>query len=142
MEIYTDGSCLGNPGLGGWAGHCENYFTICGGEGPNTTNNIMELTAVLRSLEKAHHLGFRNVKVYTDSAYVKNGITQWVYRWEINNWKTSQGTDVKNKFLWEKLVKISDKFLNLEWKWVKAHNGNPLNEKVDKLARSCAENLK
>lgn len=138
-EIYTDGSCLGNPGVGGWAGHCEGYFTICGGEGPTTTNNIMELTAVIRSLKKAHELGITHVKVYTDSTYVKNGITQWVYRWENNNWKTSQGSDVKNKSCWKSLIQISDKFTNVEWAWVKAHSGIPQNEKVDTLARQCAE---
>jgi ribonuclease HI len=141
-EIYTDGSCLGNPGVGGWAGHCEGHFTICGGEEPNTTNNIMELTAVIRSLIKAHMIGLRSVKVFTDSAYVKNGITKWVYNWEQNNWKTSQGSEVKNKTYWKSLVNIVDKFNNIEWCWVKAHSGIAENEKVDTLARNCAELLK
>lgn len=140
MNIFTDGSCLGNPGPGGWAGHCEGHFTICGGEGPKTTNNIMELTAVLRSLEKAQGIG-NHIIIHTDSVYVKNGMTQWVYKWKTNGWKTSQGSEIKNKELWKSLLKIVDKFSKVEWVWVKAHNGNNLNEKVDKLARNCAELL-
>lgn len=146
IEIYTDGSCLKNPGPGGWAG-VGNYngtevFVTCGGDGPKTTNNIMELTAVIRSLEMAYtNYGFQKAKIYTDSSYVKNGITQWVYRWEQNGWKTSQGSDVKNKKLWKTLVNLVDKFNKVEWQWVKAHNGNPLNEKVDKLARQCATEI-
>ena len=142
MDVYTDGSCLGNPGHGGWAGHCDNQFTICGGDGPRTTNNIMELTAVIRSLEKCLELNILHVKVFTDSSYVKNGITQWVYNWQNNNWKTSQGSDVKNKLLWKKLLNLTDKFSKVDWQWVKAHNGNQLNEKVDKLARNSAELIK
>jgi len=141
-EIYTDGSCLGNPGVGGWAGHCEGHFTICGGEGPKTTNNIMELLAVIRSLEKAHSLGLRNVKIFTDSSYVKNGITTWVHNWKKNNWKTSQGSAVKNQQYWKELSEWTSKFIVIEWAWVKAHSGVPENEKVDKLARNCAELLK
>lgn len=141
-EIYTDGSCLGNPGFGGWAAICDGLFTVCGGDGPRTTNNIMELTAAIRGLEKAHEMGFKEVVLYTDSNYVKKGITEWVTKWEKKNWVTSTGTPVKNKHLWIRLVEISKKFLHVEWKWVKAHNGNPMNEKVDKLARSCAELVK
>ena len=141
-EIYTDGSCLGNPGPGGWAAACENVFTVCGGGGgggAKTTNNIMELTAALRGLEKAHELGMPSVVLYTDSNYVKKGMSEWVTNWEKNNWVTSTGTPVKNKQVWIELLEISKKFVRIEWKWVKAHNGNPMNEKVDKLARSCAE---
>jgi ribonuclease HI len=141
-NIYTDGSCLGNPGFGGWAGHCEGNFTICGGDGPKTTNNIMELTAVIRSLRKSNDLGHKEIIIHTDSSYVKNGITQWVYKWQNNNWKTSQGSDVKNKKLWINLLNLVDKFSNIEWIWVKAHNGDEFNEKVDTLARKTAELIK
>ena len=142
-EIYTDGSCLGNPGPGGWAAVCKDgLFTVCGSDGPQTTNNIMELTAAIRGLEKAYELGFKDVVIFTDSNYVKKGITEWVTKWEKKNWVTSTGTHVKNKHLWIRLLDISKKFLHIDWKWVKAHNGNPMNEKVDKLARTCAELVK
>lgn len=141
MDIYTDGSCLGNPGPGGWAAHCD-QFTICGGEGPQTTNNIMELTAVIRALRKAIDMGCLQVTVHTDSTYVKNGITKWIFSWEKKGWKTSQGTDVKNKNYWQVLYKLIDKFSSINWIWVKAHNGDPNNEKVDRLARDSANLIK
>lgn len=141
MDVYTDGSCLGNPGPGGWAAHC-NQFTICGGDGPRTTNNIMELVAVIRALRKAIELSSLDIIIHTDSSYVKNGITKWVFNWEKNNWKTSQGSDVKNKDHWKVLYKLIKKFHSLEWVWVKAHNGDPNNEKVDKLARDSANLIK
>lgn len=147
IEIYTDGSCLGNPGPGGWAGvgHVKSteIFTLCDYGGPKTTNNSMELTAVIESLKIARDdYGFNNAKIYTDSSYVKNGITKWVTKWKSNDWKTSKGEPVKNKTLWENLVCIVDTYENVEWCWVKAHNGHPLNEKVDTLARQCATNIK
>jgi len=146
IDIYTDGSCLGNPGRGGWAavGQCENknceIFEICGkSNSDKTTNNIMELTAVIEGLQVAlDEYGFSKATVITDSLYVKNGITQWVHTWKKHNWKTSRGSEVKNKSLWETLVNIVEKFNQVEWRWVKAHNGNTINEKVDTLARNCA----
>ena len=98
MKLYTDGSCLGNPGKGGWAAVCvdENdtlFFKISGGDS-HTTNNMMELSAVIRGLER---YGSGPVTVYTDSKYVMDGITKWIHKWKINNWKTSTGGDVKNK---------------------------------------------
>ena len=142
VDIYTDGSCLGNPGFGGWAAICSE-FTICGcnEDGPKTTNNIMELTAAIRALEKAHECGMASVRVFTDSTYVKKGITEWVSGWERKNWVTSSRTEVKNKQLWIELLRLTRLFSAgaIEWQWVKAHNGNPMNEKVDKLARDCAE---
>lgn len=141
MNIYTDGSCLGNPGPGGWAAHCD-QFTICGGDGPETTNNIMELMAVIQALKKALQTGNRQVIVHTDSSYVKNGVTLWMYNWEKRDWKTSQGTAVKNKIYWKSLLTLVDKFLSIEWVWVKAHNGNAMNEKVDRLARDTANLIK
>jgi len=138
--MYTDGSCLGNPGKGGWAVISKNPDFQLSGHEPHTTNNIMELTAVIKGLEKYNELGYNsNVKIYTDSAYVKNGITKWIHTWVLNGWRTSQGQEVKNRALWESLYDIT-KTTQVEWFWVKAHNGDPLNEQVDKLARSSATN--
>jgi ribonuclease HI len=138
MELYTDGSCLGNPGSGGWAAHIEGLFTLSGGV-PRTTNNRMEMTAVVHGLEKALECEQKCVKVFTDSTYVKNGITQWVTSWQLHNWKTSTGEPVKNKDLWERIIELERQFERVEWNWVKAHAGNPMNEKVDQLARQEAE---
>lgn len=139
LTIYTDGSCLGNPGAGGWAALSDNaILKICGGD-LHTTNNQMELRAAIEALDKALDLGEKSVKIFTDSNYVKDGITKWIKNWEKKNWKTSTGSDVKNQKLWKKLSELSKKFLSLEWEWVKAHNGNPNNEAVDTLARMAAE---
>jgi ribonuclease HI len=135
MEIYTDGSCLGNPGPGGWAVICSD-FTLCGGS-PHTTNNIMELTAALKALEKA---GSREITLYTDSCYVKNGITKWIINWRKNGWKTAKGEPIKNQELWIQLDEVNGP--HVTWKWVKAHNGNPQNEAVDKMAREEANKNK
>ena len=138
-EIYTDGSCLGNPGRGGWAAISKD-FKICGAQ-PNTTNNIMEMTAILRALEQVRLMNEKCVRIFTDSNYTKQGITSWIRNWKKNGWKTSSGSDVKNRELWIELDKIRDCFTMIEWRWVKAHNGDPKNEEVDKLARECAKNL-
>ena len=145
LEIYTDGSCLGNPGPGGWAAiESKNKFVICGGDGPQTTNNIMELSAVIETLKKLIVLKeeLTPITIYTDSNYVKMGITEWSKKWIENNWHTSNGSPVKNRHLWIQLVKLTQRFYSLNWEWVKAHNKNPLNEKVDKLARETAELIK
>ena len=134
MEVYTDGSCLGNPGPGGWAVIGPN-FELCGGNA-HTTNNIMEMTAVIECL-KAH--GDKNLIIYTDSCYVKNGITKWIHNWKNNGWKTSAGKPIKNKELWIQLDDVNG--THVTWKWVKAHNGNPQNEAVDKLAREEAKSF-
>ena len=131
MEIYTDGSCLGNPGPGGWAVICDE-FTLSGGL-PHTTNNEMELTAALKALEKA---GNQKIVLYTDSCYVKNGITKWILNWKKNGWKTSKGELIKNRELWVQLDDVNG--THVTWKWVRAHNGNSRNEAVDKLAREVA----
>lgn len=138
-EVYTDGSCLGNPGRGGW-GVVSKDFTLSGNL-QNTTNNVMEMTAVIKALEHCVKNGYHDVRIFTDSNYVKNGISSWIYNWKRNGWKTSSGSDVKNKQLWIHLDTIRRDVKTIDWKWVKAHNGNPMNEKVDKLARECAKNL-
>lgn len=138
MDIFTDGSCLGNPGPGGWAFACS-MFQDSGGE-PLTTNNRMELTAVCRALEFCQEHVIRDVTIYTDSTYVKNGITKWIHTWRTNGWRTAAGEEVKNKDCWESLDALTKK-IRAEWKWVKAHDkkrGHHMNERVDRLAREAA----
>ena len=135
--LYTDGSCLGNPGSGGWAALAPDLFAIEGGH-PNTTNNIMELTAVIKGLEKCFEFNMIDVCVYTDSMYVKKGMTEWIFGWKKNNWKTAGGNDVKNKELWVQLDDLTKKFSTVEFHWVRAHAGNPHNEWVDMAARRRA----
>lgn len=138
-DIYTDGSCLGNPGRGGW-GVVSDDFRLSGGQ-HNSTNNQMEMTAILKALEECLDRNIQEVCIFTDSKYVKNGISSWIINWKRNGWMTSSGTPVKNKDLWIAIDEVRKKLKVVEWKWVKAHNGNPKNEEVDKLARDCANNL-
>lgn len=138
-EVYTDGSSLGNPGRGGWAAISED-FKLCGAK-PNTTNNVMEMTAIIKALEECVRRDISEVRIMTDSNYVKQGITSWIHNWKRNGWKTSTGGDVKNRELWIQIDELRMKIKMIEWKWVKAHNGNPQNEAVDRLARECAKNL-
>ena len=136
-KIYTDGSCLENPGNGGWAAIINddgNIKKISGSE-KNTTNNRMELMATINALKD---ISSKNqIEIYTDSQYVKLGITEWINKWVVNNWKTSKKEDVKNKDLWIELYDLN-KSLDVKWNWVKAHAGNIMNEKVDLLARKAA----
>lgn len=136
-SLYTDGSCLGNPGAGGWAARCVDIFDISGNE-KMSTNNIMEMTAVVRGLEKCLELSMTSLSVYTDSRYVMDGITSWIHGWKKRGWKTAAGTPVKNKELWMQLDTLVGKFSRIEWHWVKAHNGNVHNEFVDTEARRQA----
>jgi len=140
MLVYTDGSCLGNPGPGGWAVLGPD-FKLSGGQ-DNTTNNIMEMTAVVMALEECIERKIGSVTIFTDSNYVKNGITSWIKKWKLNGWKTSSGTAVKNKDLWVKIDQLSQEISNVEWKWVRAHNGQPQNELVDTMARQEATVIK
>ena len=137
IEIYTDGSCLTNPGNGGWAAIINEDGTIkkISGSEKNTTNNRMELLAALNALKEMD--ASLEINIYTDSQYVKLGITEWINKWIINNWQTSKKEDVKNKDLWIELYNL-DKFLNVKWNWVKAHAGNPMNEEVDLMAKKAA----
>ena len=137
ITIYTDGSCLTNPGNGGWAAIISDgkeTKKISGSE-KNTTNNRMELLAPINALKVMKPNV--EIKIYTDSQYVKNGITEWINTWLANNWKTSKKEDVKNKDLWIELYNLN-KSLNVQWNWVKAHDGNPMNEEVDLLAKKAA----
>ena len=138
IEIYTDGSCLENPGNGGWAAIIidDGKIEKISGSEKNTTNNRMELMAPIEALGKINKK--KKVKIFTDSQYVKMGITNWIHNWIKNNWQTSKKEDVKNKDLWLNLYKLTQS-LDIEWHWVKAHAGNTLNEEVDALAKDAAK---
>ena len=140
ISVYTDGSCLGNPGNGGWAFLIVGDKNICYRTGfeLNTTNNQMELVAVIKALEFLKE--FRDISINTDSNYVKQGITTWIINWKKNNWKTSKKQPVKNKELWERLDKLNLS-KNINWSWVKAHNIDEFNNQVDTLAKKAAETL-
>ena len=140
VEIFTDGACKGNPGPGGW-GAILRYGTTekeIYGASKNTTNNIMELTAVIESL--------KNLKkpceliITTDSKYVKNGITDWIHNWKKNGWRTAAKKEVKNKKLWVELDSLIQ-IHSVSWDWVKGHSGHPENERADLLANVAIEEL-
>ena len=137
IKIYTDGSCLSNPGNGGWAAiiNINGEIKKISGNEKNTTNNRMELMAPINALKNINSKD--PIEIFTDSKYVKNGITEWINTWVLNNWKTSKKENVKNKDLWLELHKLNQS-LNVKWNWVKAHAGDPLNEEVDILARKAA----
>ena len=140
IKIYTDGSCLSNPGNGGWAAIIikDDKITEISGNEKNTTNNRMELLAPISALSKIEDK--ENIEIYTDSKYVKQGITEWINNWKSNGWKTSKKEDVKNKDLWTQLDELNNS-LDVQWNWVKAHAGNEFNEKADLLAKKAAEQL-
>ena len=141
VNIFTDGACKGNPGPGGWGAiliYDDHRKEIKGFEN-NTTNNIMELTAVIEALKSLNRSC--DIIITTDSNYVKNGITEWIYQWIKRGWKTSDKKPVKNKDFWQALEKET-KNHNIEWKWVKGHSGHPYNERADELANEAiAEHL-
>ena len=136
--IFTDGSSRGNPGPGGWGAIVLSSDTAIelGGRENVTTNNRMELLAVISALESGSHES--DITIYTDSAYVVNGITRWVKGWQKNNWKTSTKDDVVNKDLWERLVDATYKKI-IDWKLIKGHSGTPGNERCDVIATSFAD---
>ena len=133
-KIYTDGACTGNPGPGGWGAvifdQDDKQKNISGSE-KNTTNNRMELLAAIMSLKKIKSNS--EVVIFTDSTYVKNGITEWMKNWKKNGWKNSNKKPVKNKDLWVKLDKLCEAN-NVSWKWVKGHSTNEFNNLADELA--------
>lgn len=133
IDIYTDGACKGNPGRGGWGAYLiygNHTKELFGGE-HDTTNNRMELTAVIEALNTLKKRS--NVRLYTDSQYVKNGINQWLEQWKKRAWKTSNNKPVKNIDLWVALDDLVSRH-NIHWIWVKGHSGNEGNEKADGLA--------
>ena len=137
VEIHTDGSCLGNPGPGGWAAvlrYQGRERELSGGEAL-TTNNRMELMGAIMALEAVSEPC--RIVLHTDSQYVRQGITEWMANWVRRNWKTAGGDQVKNRDLWERLHAANQRH-KVEWRWVKGHSGNPDNERVDVLARDAA----
>ena len=137
IKIYTDGSCLGNPGNGGWAAIIINdeKKTLIKGSKKNTTNNRMELLAPIQALKKIPKGS--KVQIFTDSKYVKSGITEWIHNWKKNGWRTANKQQVKNKELWTELDLLSSEF-DIKWNWVKAHSTDKLNNDVDLIAREAA----
>ncbi len=140
IDIFTDGGCRGNPGPGGWgailkAGEAEKE--LWGGE-PDTTNNRMELTAVIRALEALKRPV--EARLHTDSQYVQKGISQWIHNWKRNGWRTADKKPVKNADLWQQLDKLVAQH-RIEWVWVKGHAGHPGNERADQLANRGIDDL-
>tara|TARA_B110000438_G_scaffold292950_1_gene332042 strand:- start:222 stop:668 length:447 start_codon:yes stop_codon:yes gene_type:complete len=141
--IYTDGACAGNPGPGGWAAVIllnQNKIELFGGE-KFTTNNRMELMGAIKALEYCEiqdkgEPSLNYIKIFTDSNYVKEGITVWINSWEKNNWKTADKKNVKNVDLWKKLKELV-KFKKIQWEWVKGHSNNPMNDLADELAKKA-----
>jgi len=140
IEIYTDGACRGNPGPGGWAATLQSgdHLRELSGAEADTTNNRMELTAVIRALEALK----RPVKarVHTDSEYVRRGITEWMANWKKREWRTADRKPVKNRDLWEQLDVQAQRH-EIVWKWVPGHAGVPGNERVDRLATAAIDTL-
>ena len=137
IKIYTDGSCLGNPGNGGWAAIIiddKKKIQIKGSK-KDTTNNQMELLAPIRALKKIP--SGSKVQIFTDSKYVKSGITEWIHNWKKNGWKTASKQPVKNKDLWTELDQMTNEF-QIKWSWVKGHSTDVLNNEVDLIAREAA----
>lgn len=141
LTIYTDGACKGNPGIGGWGAllrYGDHEKAICGGE-HDTTNNRMELMAAIQALKLLKRRC--QVELWTDSNYVKNGITQWIHNWKKNNWKTANKKPVINQDLWQQLDNLCQQH-DIAWHWVKGHAGHPGNEMADQLANQGIEQLR
>lgn len=141
VDIYTDGACKGNPGVGGWGvllRYADHEKTMSGGE-RETTNNRMELMAVIEGLKSLN----RNcmVRVHTDSQYVQKGISEWLKNWKRRNWRTSTGQAVKNQDLWQELDRLASQH-TVEWHWVKGHAGHPENEAADRLANEGVDKVR
>ena len=141
VEIFSDGACSGNPGVGGYGAilkYGEKIKEISGCD-PDTTNNRMEMMAVINALKQLKRPC--RIKIITDSNYVVKGMTQWIHSWVKNNWKNSQKKPVLNRDLWELLLKLSTPH-KIEWKWIKGHHGHKENERCDKLAKEAMKRCK
>lgn len=141
VTIHTDGGCKGNPGPGGWAATLDydaHHLELSGGN-PETTNNRMELQAAIEALSALKESC--EVTFYTDSEYLKNGITQWISNWKLNGWKTKSKTPVKNEDLWRRLDLLASNH-KIRWHWLKAHAGHEGNERCDQLATAEIEKIK
>ena len=141
IKVYTDGSCRGNPGPGGWGVYIQlndEEKDLYGGN-PETTNNQMEMQAALEALK---YLKDKNevIELYTDSNYLRQGITEWIHKWKLNNWRTAAKKPVANRDLWIEISDLNEK-MNVEWHWVKGHAGDPGNERADLLANLGADNV-
>ena len=139
LKIYTDGACKGNPGPGGWGALLDYDGKIkeINGYSNETTNNMMELTAVIEALQQLNRTC--QIVITTDSNYVKDGITDWIKKWKINGWKTANKKPVKNKELWVQLDQLVSQH-TITWKWIKGHSGHPQNERADALANEAITN--
>ena len=141
IKVYTDGSCRGNPGPGGWGVYIQlndEEKDLYGGN-PETTNNQMEMQAALEALK---YLKDKNdvIELYTDSNYLRQGITEWIHKWKLNNWRTAAKKPVANRDLWIEISDLNEK-MNVHWNWVKGHAGDPGNERADQLANLGADNV-
>ncbi|MDA9730939.1 ribonuclease HI [Gammaproteobacteria bacterium] len=141
IKVYTDGACRGNPGPGGWGVYIQlndEEKDLYGGN-PETTNNQMEMQAALEALK---YLKDKNdvIELYTDSNYLRQGITEWVHKWKLNNWRTAAKKPVANRDLWIEISDLNEK-MNVHWNWVKGHAGDPGNERADQLANLGADNV-
>ena len=140
VELYTDGACQGNPGPGGYAAILDEDGSrreIAGAE-PRTTNNRMELMAVIKGLEELDEPS--QVRIVTDSQYVVKGMTSWIHGWQRKGWRNTSGQPVKNRDLWERLVAVASRH-RVQWEWVRGHAGHPENERADYLAREAIGEL-
>jgi len=141
VDIYTDGACKGNPGAGGWGALLQydgRMRELCGGEA-QTTNNRMELTAVIRAFEALRRPC--RARVHTDSQYVRQGITAWIHDWKKRGWRTADRKPVKNQDLWRRLDELARQH-DVEWIWVKGHAGHPGNERADELANQGVASIR
>ena len=141
IKVYTDGACRGNPGPGGWGVYIQlndEEKDLYGGN-PETTNNQMEMQAALEALK---YLKDKNdvIELFTDSNYLRQGITEWIHKWKLNNWRTAAKKPVANRDLWIEISDLNEK-MNVQWNWVKGHAGDPGNERADQLANLGADNV-